>query len=440
MPTSAAPGPSTRIRRLVAALGVALALLAAAGLWAAFQRAGPAPAGAPDAASDAGSGASPGGVDAHGAVPEGLERILGEVLALRGLALDGDLEARVLSHDRLVDKLLEQTFEEYGPERLAADARLLATLRLVEPGTDLRAIIERLYREQVLGLYVPADDSMYVSGETAALTPHQQVTVAHEVVHALQDRRWDLEDWLDLDEREADALLARLALVEGDAVLTQQLWAAGHQSERERAEAERESRQLGASELGAAPRYLREALVFPYREGQRFVSALFDHGGYAAVDAAFDDPPVTTQQVLHPQRYLAGQAEPVPLAISATPGGDWQETVTYTFGEFDVAEWLHPVGPRAVPAATGWAGGLTKHWARGDDDAVALALAFRDPADAGAACAATPLWYEAVAGGRAEGEGLRRGDRDWMSWSCSEAEVRVGFGPDAATATSLAAP
>src|SRR5690606_31532602 len=128
---------------------------------------------------------------------------------------------------------------------------------------------------------------LYVGAGGARLTPGQRITAAHEVLHAVQDHAFDLDAFMDLDERDADAGLARLALVEGDATLTQELWSLQYQSEEERSRAREEFTQQSTAALDAAPAYVRETLLFPYVTGTSFVRALFTEGGYARVDAAF---------------------------------------------------------------------------------------------------------------------------------------------------------
>lgn len=370
--------------------------------------------------------------------PEGIDEIAAQVAELRGLPYDDPLDARVLAPADLGAKYAELAFSEYDPVQIAADQRLLVALRLVPSDTDLRAVVEELYREQVLGLYVPEEKVLYIGAEGPTLSEYARITAAHEVLHSLQDRAFGLEEALDMPEAQADAQLALLSLVEGDAVLVQQLWSTRHQTEAQRRDAMAEAARRETGALARAPRYVRESLLFPYSNGAQFVAALFEQGGFDAIDEAFANPPTTTAQILHPQRYLSGEGA-ADVTITADPGSGWEESSTYTFGEFDLREMLHDLGPQGPSIANGWNGGLTTHWQRGADDAVALALSFRTQQDAAAACDAVPDWYDRVAGGRAAGESLHQGDRDWMAWSCTPTEVRIGIGPDGDIATTLSA-
>jgi hypothetical protein len=375
--------------------------------------------------------------DPGGAPPEGIEEITEQVAAVRGLPAPDDLHVRVLPPAELGAKFTELAFAEYDEEQLELDDRLLTALRLLHPSDDLRATIDELYRAQILGLYAVEEKVLYIGGQSARLTAAQRITAAHEVLHALQDEAFDLDAFMDLGDDESDAQLARLALAEGDAILTQELWSAQFQSEADRQAAREESARESTEALAAAPPYVRETLVFPYREGFLFVQALFQHGGYPAVDAAFDRPPASTRHVMRPETYLAGETH-TPTTVTTDPGDGWEDASTYTFGEFDVDQWLATLGPQRHDVTAGWDGGETRHWTRGDEDAVAVTLRLATAPAARAACAAVDDWYAAAAGGVRTAGGLQRGDRDWMATTCTGLDVVVALAPDEATALRLA--
>jgi len=342
----------------------------------------------------------------------------------------------------------ELSFAEVDPADLERDRRLLVGLRLLDEGVDLRAAVEALYGEQVLGLYVPEENRLYVGSEAAAdpyravdvgdLSPYKRVTAAHELVHALQDGAYDIEGLRDLPVEQSDAALATLSLIEGEATLLQQQWVQRHQSPQEQAVAQREAASGSSAAYAAAPAYLQASLLFPYDAGVTFVEALLDSGGQAALDQAFRSPPTTTEQILHPDRYLAGETARE-VAVAGEPGEGWSPPWRYSFGEFDLRELFAPLGSqRALAAADGWNGGVVTSWERGDETAVALVLAGDDPAETEQLCAAVADWYAAVADGAAVEPGLFDGDRDLLALRCTDSEVAVGLAPDAATARRLA--
>jgi hypothetical protein len=313
---------------------------------------------------------------------------------------------------------------------------------------DLRAAVEALYGEQVNGFYVPEEDRLYVGSEAAGdparvvdtgdLSPYKRVTAAHELVHALQDGVYDLEGLRDLPVEQSDAALATLSLIEGEATLLERQWTERHQTPQERADAQREAASASSAAFAAAPPYLQASLLFPYDDGVAFVTALLEQGGWPALDRAFAAPPTTTEQILHPDRYLAGETARE-VAAAGEPGAGWSPPWTYEFGEFDLLELLAPLGSqRAVSAADGWNGGVVTSWERGDETAVALVVAGDDPGEVAELCTAVGDWYASVAGGEAVEPGLLDGDRDVLALRCTDAEVAVGLAGDPATARRLA--
>ena len=192
------------------------------------------------------------------------------------------------------------------------------------PEPTWQALLRDLYAEQVLGLYVPEDQALYVrrSGtDPAAISAYQRVTAAHELTHALQDQHWGLQALRDLPDDAVDADSAALALIEGDAVVLQERWQELHQSAQDQQAATAEVAANPSVVLDAAPRALQDALLFPYVAGADFARAVLRDGGREALDAAFDDPPSTTEQVLHPIAYTVRDTPVAALPAGAPPEG-----------------------------------------------------------------------------------------------------------------------
>jgi hypothetical protein len=141
-------------------------------------------------------------------------------------------------------------------------------------------------------------------------------------------------------------------------------------------------------DMSAIPPWMVRQLTFPYEAGAAFVTQLYAAGGWDAVNAAYDQPPASTEQVLHPEKYLADEvpaevAEPDP---SAQLGSGWREVEATTLGEAMTAIWLEGLGTdraEADAAANGW-GGDRLSVVRGPDGGWALAwqLTWDAPAQA----------------------------------------------------------
>ena len=106
---------------------------------------------------------------------------------------------------------------------------------------------------------------------------------------------------------------------------------------------------------------------FPYRYGVEFVEALYEQGGWAAVEKAYENPPNTTEQIMHPEKYFAQEdAQPVE-APSIT--GEWKLTKNERFGEYFILvmldEWIST--DDAEQAAEGWGGDTLTDYERDDE-------------------------------------------------------------------------
>jgi hypothetical protein len=180
-------------------------------------------------------------------------------------------------------------------------------------------------------------------------------------------------------------------MVEGDASLVTQQWTLDNLTFEQILAITRQAMEQQAV-LAGIPRLLVRQLEFPYAEGLLFATALFQQGGWEAVDAAYASPPDSTEQVIHPEKYATREA-PVAVEPDITPatlGEGWSEAASDTVGELGIATWLESAGPTiARDASAGW-GGDRVVLLEGPDDAwlVDWITSWDSPADAEAFTAA----------------------------------------------------
>lgn len=304
-----------------------------------------------------------------------LDRIARETAAIRELPPLESVDDVMLSRDELLALMPELIAEESDPTELAAESRALAALGLLPAGLDLLDLTVRLMGEQAAGFYDPITDEMIVvsGGDFGA----EEYFYAHEIVHALQDAHLDPDDLMEETESEnSDATLARIALYEGDAVSASNAYLNDHPA---LAIALLRESQMDFPELDQAPGSMSAILVFPYLEGESFVARLFSEGGWQAVDAAYADIPASTEQILHPLKYLdRDHPANVPLPDPAESLGEgWDIVHDDTLGEFQTAVLLAnfspgesidmltggiPLPETARNAAAGWDGDRFALW------------------------------------------------------------------------------
>ncbi len=271
-----------------------------------------------------------------------------------------------MTPDELHAWLIEQLAEEYPPQEAHRDAQVYAALELLPPDTDLYALMLTLYTEQIAGFYDNDTDQMTVIDDQVGLDALDKMVFAHEYTHDLQDQRLNLDDLQAYRESadNEDTVRAITALVEGDAQTISLLYLFHHIDELDLSALEA----IQTAELDAAPPVIREELAFPYMAGLAFVQALLQEGGWETVNAAYAALPQSTEHILHPSKYLAGEA---PIAISLPPltstlGADWQMVRENTLGEFLLNLYLDVHLPAGVAqqASAGWGGdrfALYKH-------------------------------------------------------------------------------
>lgn len=249
--------------------------------------------------------------------------------------------------------------DQFPPAELRAVERAYRALGLVPDTLDLRRLIVDLYSEQVAGFYDPDSARLFiVRGAEAQLLRY---ILAHELVHALQDQYMPLSRILKL-RRQNDRQMAGQAVVEGQATLASilalapgtDLGALGSMWDAVRLGIRQQ--QAAMPVFAATPRILQEGLLFPYVAGADFMRA-YELRRTRAGEMPFGDRlPISTEQVLHPSRYFAGE-RPVRVILMTAPA----DTVIYEddFGEFDTRIALESWGvgePEAVAAAAGWNG------------------------------------------------------------------------------------
>lgn len=360
---------------------------------------------------------------------------------LRGLRFRRPVPVTVVTPRQARRAGVEEAERTQPAARRRAGEELLKLLGLVPAGTDLAAIEASVFEEQVAGYYDPRRDRLALVRGAGV----DDVTLAHELTHALEDQHADLSRLGGAGRAGDDASTAEQALVEGTATVVMDRYAARWPGGEQLGDALAGLTQLtGATPL---PQYLARSLVFPYFQGAEFVRRLVraDRGGWALVDVAQRArPPQTTAEILDPDRWLrAEQPHPVSLAGAAralrADGRGWRRVAGSTLGAEDLAALLAPssglVASRGV--AAGWRGGRYALWRRGAlanagcatpcraRDAAVLAVRMRSSAQAGALVAALRRWSARLPAGSA------------TAVRAQGATVRVALAPERALAQRL---
>lgn len=313
---------------------------------------------------------------------------------LRGLPAKSEIDHKFPTRQETIDYLRGVYDREFPREAFDRLERFYVALGLLPADIDLQDVYLSLLNSQVAGFYDPDTKTMNVipavgNDVGSQLSFTEQVIYVHEFTHALQDQYFDLNSLLTPEiQAEPDHSLAVTALVEGDATATMTLYTQEVTVRNPLAALSMliEGVQAGNLSLPAGiPPILVSELLFPYDEGMNFILALYKSGGWDAINGAFGHPPTTSEQILHPDKYLTGEgAQDVTLDDASTAlGAGWSNVWESTLGEFYLRAHLATElsDSEADAAAAGWGGDHFRIYANGDQTAWALRLRWDTPAD-----------------------------------------------------------
>jgi len=320
------------------------------------------------------------------AVQAQMELIQRQVIQGRGLDPNGEFSRNLFTSDQLRQRVLDDFLQDYSPEEAQKDAITLAAFGLLDPGYDLYNLYIALLNEQIAGFYDNETKEMVIV-QGKGFGGSERLTYAHEYVHALQDQNYDIRDGLNYSseacEDTSERCAAIQALLEGDASLSELNWFKEHASSQDQSDIFDFYDEFKSPILDSSPAFLSEDFIFPYEEGLAFVEYLHDRGGWEAVDQAYANLPVSTEQILHPEKYPADTPLPVNLPeVEALLGDGWEEYDRGVMGEwytFLILAYGEEAGARqkekdAARAAEGWGGDAYMVYYHPEDQTTVMVL------------------------------------------------------------------
>ncbi|HEY3998616.1 MAG TPA: hypothetical protein VGO93_07105 [Candidatus Xenobia bacterium] len=283
-----------------------------------------------------------------------------ELQRIRGLSFVHKVPAAIQTREQLRQFLTHDPDEEPPAQEWAT----LRVFGLIPPKFDVQKFKLDLLTQQVGGYYDPRTRRFNViEGNTGMSWLSQQlagfigydvtsIVTIHEMDHALDDQHFDIRR---MEERLAkahddDRTLGVQGLLEGDATWVMLDYALQHMpmgvsldtmSEEQMDFTMRQASGQAVDALKsidgqAVPLVYTRMLIFPYFTGMRFIHHLYRLGGWPLVNLAWSDPPDTTQQLMHPERYSGTRAFPLELHWKPAAGVFKENTL----GEFLITVFL----------------------------------------------------------------------------------------------------
>jgi tetratricopeptide (TPR) repeat protein len=285
-----------------------------------------------------------------------IDRVLAEigknVEKDRNLKAKHQVQFQFITTDELRN-LVQQQYEKESPEQWQAFQDMLVLMGLLESGKEFETAIDEQVT-QIAGFYDSEKDIFYVVKRDEEVTVQDELTFAHEYVHALQDQYRDLSPLEITGTLDYDQAMAFRAVIEGEATQVTLKYFQTHLTSLE---------QMTALQLEQAAEEGVEGQVptFEYLSGLQFVEAVAAGGYWPALDDVYKNLPTSTEQILHPDRYKGKRDDPQDVALPqslAALEDDWQQIDTNVLGEYFTEGYLaeHGASDLAMIAADGWDG------------------------------------------------------------------------------------
>jgi hypothetical protein len=284
-------------------------------------------------------------------------------------------------------------------ERARRAEGMLKALGIIEPGVNLAEQVKRLSTGSVSAFYdVKANELVIRNGQ---LTPFILKTIVHEMVRANYDQAFEL-DRPNLALPTDETGVAWDSLVEGTASRIETRFVAAL-PDKDKQSVQAEQQRLAGQLPKDLPDYVLVQYAFPFGSGPRFAEALMGNGGAGKVNGAFQAPPATTEQIIHPEKFLAGEG-PKPIA---DPAADGAVVRSGSLGQLMISLMLAQVldPGEAESAADGWGADRYVTWQNGGQTCVRLAITMDTPEKATELGQALTDWAADTPGATVSGQG-----------------------------------
>ena len=314
----------------------------------------------------------------------GIEKLLPQ---LRKIPFKHEVKRDVTKRENMKEMILKEIDEDMTPQEFRANELAMKVFGLLPADYNLRESLAQVYAEEVAAFYDPKTKTMHLIEEpkkTVTKKPgllerlfgkpsefdkdQNKTVIAHELTHALADQHYDLDALHKAVKKDDDRTLAVSALIEGEATLA--MFGAGMDDWKGEEIIHLPAENLewtlnlispfmafmgGGQSIRNAPPIITESMTFPYFRGMVFCAKLTNKGGWAAIDQVYRDPPLSTEQILHPEKYREEPDYPMAIELGALSAGpDWKEVGRNVLGEMQLTILLKKHGGKA--AAAGWDG------------------------------------------------------------------------------------
>jgi hypothetical protein len=239
--------------------------------------------------------------------------IASELTQISGMKLKHPVPCDFISKEKVNEFLKKRVKEESSPEEIRGEELTLKKFGFVPQDFDLAESTVDLLTEQAAAFYDYNKKKLFIT-ESDSKEPQEPV-LAHELSHALADQNFNLAKFINAGRKSDDGSTARLAVMEGQATWMMSEFLARKNGQSLRTSPELVTMMSGENESGEggqfpvydkSPLYLRQTLIFPYTKGMLFQDAVIHRDNQEGFAQVFRHPPLSTQQIIHPDKYFSG--------------------------------------------------------------------------------------------------------------------------------------
>jgi hypothetical protein len=292
------------------------------------------------------------------------DEVLQEMSDITGWKLKSPLKKTIRSREEIHAYVLRQMDDEKDAKERYASTRSAEAFGLIPKGFDFDTFLVDLLTEQIAGLYDPKAHEFYIADW---ITPEdQRMVMSHELTHALQDQYFQIEPWVKAAHPNDDAEMARESVLEGSAMAGMLEYMLKDKGLKLKDLPDIDPSIFVGNDLSEtpmlkkAPPFIKDSLMFPYFAGLTFSMSVLRSSGWSGFSGVFARPPVSTQQIMHPEIYRAAKV-PAVVKTDLPPGlpdGTWNKLEENVLGEFGWKEVLKQYldEDRAKTLAAAWEG------------------------------------------------------------------------------------
>ena len=283
-----------------------------------------------------------------------------DVSRIRGLPVKEPLETDILTTEGVEKYIRREIKRQYPGDNLSYYEETLKKLGFIPNDTDLVKTLMDLYLEQVAGFYDDISGKFFVMESFDMNETITGIILAHEICHALQDQNFDLSKMGLMQSNNDDKSYAVLSVLEGDATILMMEW---YQQNFTLGSLLGMVEMLGMdqSAFSETPYFIQNILIFPYIQGMNFMTMVMGHYGPDGRDIPLRNPPDSTEQILHPEKYYFEKDEPTVVHLPeglSLQGRGWRQSYENSFGEMGIKLLFdqYVSGNQSREAAAGWDG------------------------------------------------------------------------------------